>query len=423
VIGRLIGWAAAAAMLAPAAVLVAGLERAPAVGPRPPPSPADARRARELYRAFREATTSDARSLTVTAADLAAATAVAGRLAPGLRADAALDGEAVDVALAAPVPFTGGALWWNLRARAPASAEGLRLSALSLGPVPLPAGLAPRAAAAALDLVLGGGAGTIALKAIDGVTVADDAVTLSVAMTAEERRALAARAKGAARALTHAVDPAEVRRHLGALAAATGSGPLDGALAATARSAAEAAAQGGDATAAMKAALFALAIACGHRQFEFLAAQELSDAGRRAAEACDGRRLGGRIDLRRHFALSAGLHAAADSAPAYVLGEIKELLDASGGGSGFSFDDLAADRAGIRFAAVMLASPPARWPALAAALEAGEPLLPPLNGLASGLSAAAFARGYGDVDDPRYVALVEEIDRRLDALPFFAGDA
>ena len=49
---------------------------------------------------------------------------------------------------------------------------------------------------------------------------------------------------------------------------------------------------------------------------------------------------------------------ASSGGAAFSAGEYKELLDSNPYGSGFSFDDLAADRAGIRFAARLLAAAP-----------------------------------------------------------------
>jgi len=53
--------------------------------------------------------------------------------------------------------------------------------------------------------------------------------------------------------------------------------------------------------------------------------------------------------LAQHFLISAGIAAAGGSRLADAVGLFKELDD-SRSGSGFSFTDLAADRAGVRFA-------------------------------------------------------------------------
>lgn len=61
--------------------------------------------------------------------------------------------------------------------------------------------------------------------------------------------------------------------------------------------------------------------------------------------------LAGRSDLPQHFTISAVLAATAGSPLSDVVGLYKELDDARHG-SGFSFNDLAADRAGTRLGAL-----------------------------------------------------------------------
>ena len=120
--------------------------------------------------------------------------------------------------------------------------------------------------------------------------------------------------------------------------------------------------------------------------------------------------------------ISAGLYAASSGRASFGMGELKELLDSNEGGSGFSFDDIAADLAGARFAAAFLAAPPADWPAMLARIDdEGTAILPALDGLPSGLSEAEFRHRYGDVDSAAYAAMVEEIRARVDALPLYAG--
>ena len=57
-----------------------------------------------------------------------------------------------------------------------------------------------------------------------------------------------------------------------------------------------------------------------------------------------------RNDLARHFWLSAGLTILSGENQALAVGVGKEMMDSTPGGSGFSFVDLLADQAGIRFA-------------------------------------------------------------------------
>jgi uncharacterized protein YfiM (DUF2279 family) len=58
----------------------------------------------------------------------------------------------------------------------------------------------------------------------------------------------------------------------------------------------------------------------------------------------------GRRDLARHWAISAALAATLGSDPSNMMGLWKEMADSVPGGSGFSYADLAADKAGVRIA-------------------------------------------------------------------------
>ena len=59
--------------------------------------------------------------------------------------------------------------------------------------------------------------------------------------------------------------------------------------------------------------------------------------------------LKGRHDLSQHFWVSAALAVLSNEKHSMTVGITKELMDATPGGSGFSFVDLTADRAGILF--------------------------------------------------------------------------
>ena len=58
-----------------------------------------------------------------------------------------------------------------------------------------------------------------------------------------------------------------------------------------------------------------------------------------------------RSDLSQHFWVSAALTVLADEQRSLAVGIGKEMKDSTPGGSGFSFVDMAANKAGIRFAA------------------------------------------------------------------------
>lgn len=127
--------------------------------------------------------------------------------------------------------------------------------------------------------------------------------------------------------------------------------------------------------------------------------------------------LRGREDLAQHFMVSAALAAWAGEPLANAVGVGKEVDDARGG-SGFSFADLAADRAGTRLGELVVGNPQR----LAAAVSAGlsdTALLPPITGLPESMMAAEFQRRFGGIGAPAYQRMSDEIDRRIDTLSLF----
>jgi hypothetical protein len=122
----------------------------------------------------------------------------------------------------------------------------------------------------------------------------------------------------------------------------------------------------------------------------------------------------GRRDLAKHFFVSAYLTSAQGGAAAHAAGFAKELLDAQGA-SGFSFADIAADRAGVRFANGVLNG---RF-ALGALVNSFrvETFMPAVDGLPESLSAAQFKAEYGKKDAPKALEQLKSIDARINALP------
>lgn len=134
--------------------------------------------------------------------------------------------------------------------------------------------------------------------------------------------------------------------------------------------------------------------------------------------------LGGRGDLAQHFAVSALLAAHAGSPLADAVGVYKELRDARGG-SGFSFNDLAADRAGTVFGELAVA-PGGAAAALHRRLAAGiveRDLMPDVADLPEFMPEAEFRRRFGGVDAPAYQAMLREIERRIAACALYRRGA
>jgi hypothetical protein len=165
-----------------------------------------------------------------------------------------------------------------------------------------------------------------------------------------------------------------------------------------------------------RAALLAGGIAIGHPDLARLAGQRLDADVRNRLRAQPTVRLRDRHDLARHFWISAALVAVSESRISSMLGLSKEETDSAEGGSGFSFPDLAADKAGVRFAEVALADPPA-----AEALQASvagdwaiDDLVPVVKDLPEGISQGELEAVYGGTEGDRFNEVVDIIDRRLD---------
>ncbi len=130
--------------------------------------------------------------------------------------------------------------------------------------------------------------------------------------------------------------------------------------------------------------------------------------------------LAGRTDLTQHFTISAVLAATAGSPLSDVVGLYKELDDARGG-SGFSFIDLTADRAGTRLGALAVSDEAGQLrlrKAVAAGLQQKD-LIPEVRDLPEFMRQDEFVRRFGGVGQPRYLAMVQQIEQRLAALPLY----
>lgn len=140
--------------------------------------------------------------------------------------------------------------------------------------------------------------------------------------------------------------------------------------------------------------------------------------GARARVAVLGRpALRGRNDLLLHFAVSAALRAVAGEEHAERLGVAKEMADARGG-SGFSFADLMADLAGIRFAERLLDGKEgaARLRRVAEGFR-GDDWLPDPSKEPEGLDEAEFRRRFGSVSDERFLEKRRALVEAIEALP------
>lgn len=130
--------------------------------------------------------------------------------------------------------------------------------------------------------------------------------------------------------------------------------------------------------------------------------------------------LAGRADLAQHFVISAALAALGGGPLADAIGVHKEVGDARSG-SGFSFKDFAANRAGTAFgrkASDAGGGAASLQQSVIAGVVAND-LLPAMANLPEFMPYAEFARRYGGVGAPAYMRTVEDIDRRVEALSLY----
>jgi hypothetical protein len=127
--------------------------------------------------------------------------------------------------------------------------------------------------------------------------------------------------------------------------------------------------------------------------------------------------LAGRDDFPQHYLISAFLAMEGTSPLTQAIGLAKEVADAKGG-SGFSFTDMAANRAGMRFGQLALNQPAILQQRLAQGVsEAG--LLPSVQDLPEFLKQVEFEAFYGHVGSPPYQRVLADIEQRLNALPLY----
>jgi len=141
-------------------------------------------------------------------------------------------------------------------------------------------------------------------------------------------------------------------------------------------------------------------------------------------DAYKGATMRGRRDWPQHFTVSGALTVLSLDRASDAVGLLKEELDADGG-SGFSFGDLLADRAGTTFADYATRDEESAR-ALQARLAKGfrlDHFFPPADGLPEDIQDAELQSRYGGVGGKEYSRLGAEIERRIAALPAYQHGA
>ena len=127
--------------------------------------------------------------------------------------------------------------------------------------------------------------------------------------------------------------------------------------------------------------------------------------------------LNDRDDFPKHYLVSAMLAAYSGTPLADAVGLFKEIED-SRGGSGFSFNDIAADRAGARMGELAIGNEPQakKLQMLMAAAKESD-IMPVTADLPEFMPEAEFKRRFGGIQGEPYRQMMRTIEQRVAALP------
>jgi hypothetical protein len=189
-----------------------------------------------------------------------------------------------------------------------------------------------------------------------------------------------------------------------------------GALLETAFALARIRSQDGSRTHENRAAIYALGVLVGHHRFADLIGLDFNDNTKSAVWQGLGEvTLRGRSDWPRHYFLSAAIAQLSAESVSDAIGLLKEELDADSGGSGFSFSDLLADRAGTMFSMTATRDEQAAL-AMQERLSGGfrlDEFFPEAADLPEGIADPELQAQYGGVGGEGYRRLEQDIERRL----------
>ena len=173
---------------------------------------------------------------------------------------------------------------------------------------------------------------------------------------------------------------------------------------------------GTDAVLPNRAAILALGVILGEQKVARIARREVDLGRMKEARALRKRiALRGRRDLSQHFWVSAALAVLSDDRRSMTVGIAKELMDATPGGSGFSFVDLTADRAGSLFTVAATRNAESAR-AMQLRIRSGVRIAefcPDMTGLPEGIPSDDFHSEYGGLGGAGNKRVVEDIQRRL----------
>ena len=417
---------AALLLLGSLALAVAALQPEPGVPERPPITSAEKRHLVSLFRDKdpRKVPPGETRTLRLSAHELDQLVAWAAWVGAKARTSVSLQPGGVSGVAAVRVPGTGR--WLNVTASALVGLERERLSvarpALGVGRLTVPPLLLDALAPFGVAGLRGDRDLRRVLPAVESLSLGPEEATLTYGRVDMPRGLIARLVWGEeASEGMHEATYAQIDRLLEVLKAAPRGDPRFGVALETAFALAHARSAEGSAVDENRAALLALGVVLGHERLARAVGEKLDDGRSALAEQeREGTTLRGRADWTRHFTVSGALTVVSAVAPSDAAGLLKEEMDADGG-SGFSFGDLLADRAGTTFAEVATrdeASAAAMQSRLAGGFRVGD-FFPPADGLPENIQDAELQSRYGGVGGPLYRRHADEIERRVAACPAY----
>ncbi len=341
-----------------------------------------------------------------------------------LNTDLYFDSTGINTRMSVQLPANPFGDYLNLGVQIPQSDAGIALDKITVGPLDFSGSLVLPVMSRLVDMLLKDEKASVLLASVRGLRIEGDTALLSVMPPPDVKLQL----KQAVRTLqAYRFSAGEEERVLHYYDALVGIGTQharssDSLSVYLAPLIAEASSRSASSSAVIenRAVLWATIIYFSNGAFETLVGKLVS-AKRPLVRAPSQVTLGGREDLLAHFLYSAGITLATQQGIGIAAGEFKELLDSGNGGSGFSFADLAADRAGIAFVTAATANEAAarqlQESLVASNSEAG--FFPDVSGLVEGLSEAQFRQQYGTAQSERYRKQVALIDQRIERLPVY----
>lgn len=395
------------------AALALAFEATPRVAEPGDVAPADVERALALARSHdpRQALPGIRREARLAERDLDVLLNHAARRWLGARVQLTLGDRRATVQASALWPGNPLGEWLNLRAELVETPTGLpRWQNLRLGRLPVPTALAQAMARPLLRHVGLPLDPTLAAEVVAEVRFSPGLLRLGYAWQADSTE----------RVLHSLLSPSEQERLLAyqrALSQAVRAQrtgwivPLTDLLPPLFTLAQQRSADGGDAAAENRAALLALTFYANHRSLAKLVPQAATQPAPPPRHVL----MAGRADLTRHFLVSAALVTESTNPLAQAIGLHKELTDARSG-SGFSFNDMAANLAGLRLGRLAQDQPHALQAWLAAGVQEAQ-ILPRVDDLPEHLPEAEFVQRFGGVEGEGYRRMMAKIQARIAALP------